>query len=98
MMTTYAQSDAIPDKLLQPDGSVITSSGTLVTLPNAAGAKRYQLSDAAVDKWLQPDGSITTRNGTQVSPPAVERYLQRDAAPNKVLQPDGSFGALEPSG
>ncbi|HEY6405948.1 MAG TPA: hypothetical protein VIY29_00630 [Ktedonobacteraceae bacterium] len=37
----YQQSSPIPDKLLEPDGSIVARSGTGVAGPSAAGALQY---------------------------------------------------------
>jgi hypothetical protein len=50
------------DKLLQPDGSIITRSGALVEPASAGGAELYGRYTPQVDKLLQPDGTVLTRS------------------------------------
>lgn len=66
----YAAATARADKLLEPDGSVETHSGTVVSGPSAAGAAAYSSAVARADKLLQPDGSVVTSgSGTGGSTP-----------------------------
>jgi hypothetical protein len=59
-MITYETSNPMADKLLQPDGSMTTRSGTVVGAASPAGAQRYLQANPIADKWLNPDGSIST--------------------------------------
>lgn len=56
----YDAAAARADKMLEPDGSIQTHSGTVVSGPSAAGAAAYSQASARADKLLQPDGSIVT--------------------------------------
>ena len=62
MSEQYERMQAEADKLLQPDGSVVTRSGEIVTAANEAGAKQYEAMMAQADKLLQPDGSTKIRS------------------------------------
>ena len=50
------------DKLLEPDGSVITRGGEIVLPPNEERAMQYISMSPEADKLLQMDGSIKTRS------------------------------------
>lgn len=54
--TVYDSKPAIPNKLLQADGSITDLAGNVVT--NASSA--YESKPALPDKWLNPDGSYST--------------------------------------
>ena len=55
-------SEPIPNGLLNPDGSVTTFSGDLISEPSEEGAKEYERRQPIVNKFLNPDGSISTLN------------------------------------
>jgi hypothetical protein len=60
MTIAYANADPIPDKYLQPDGSISTLDGTPISPANAEGAQRWLQADPIVNKWLNPDGTISS--------------------------------------
>ena len=55
---SYAEMAPAADKLLQPDGSVVTASGTLVLPPDAERAGQYEAMSPAAAKFLLPDGTV----------------------------------------
>lgn len=62
MSNEYENTSPKADKLLQPDGSIVTSSGFLVAPPDEERAKVYaSMSPQAVKKLLS-DGSIDDSN------------------------------------
>lgn len=90
----YNAMSAQADKLLQPDGSVVTRGGEFVEFSNDGRALAYSQTSAQADKLLQPDGSIVTRNGETVSPPnsqGIMQYAAMSPEADKLLQPDGSI-------
>jgi len=56
----YLQSDPIPHKYLQPDGSITSGDGTVIYPATAEGAQRWLQADPIPNKWLNPDGSISS--------------------------------------
>jgi hypothetical protein len=64
----YENADPIPNKTLNPDGSISTLDGTLVSPANAEGAQRWLLADPIPNKWLNPDGTITSTPTTKEAP------------------------------
>lgn len=90
----YNASQPIPDKQLEPDGSITTLSGTVISGPNTSLAQRYATSPPFPDKWVNPDGSITTGNagggggggGTQIIQVADQAtaIAQSTANPNNI--------------
>lgn len=82
----YTAATARADKLLEPDGSVKTASGTAVSGPSASGAAAYSAATARADKLLEPDGSIVTSGagGTSTPPGGATGQLQYNNA--------GAFG------
>lgn len=56
----YDAAAARADKLLKPDGSVQTASGTIVLPADPTRAQAYTQAGWRADKLLEPDGSIVT--------------------------------------
>lgn len=83
----WTAATARADKLLEPDGSVKTLAGTVVSGPSAAGAAMYTAATARADKLLEPDGSITT-SGTGGS----AGVTQIIAGTNVTVVPSGGTG------
>lgn len=59
----YALCDPIPNKYLQPDGSITTLDGTRVAPADPTRAQQYLQSDPIVNKCVNPDGTIGTLPG-----------------------------------
>jgi len=57
---SYADMAPAADKLLQPDGSIITYAGDLVLPPDADRALQYTLMSPKAAKFLLPDGSVVS--------------------------------------
>lgn len=62
MDTRYELQHTEADKLLQPDGSIVTRSGALVAGADVARAAIYNRHSPKADKLLQPDGTVLTRS------------------------------------
>lgn len=62
----YQQASPVADKLLEPDGSIVTRSGTVIAGPDPQRAQAYLQASPIADKLLAPDGSITTGLGIVV--------------------------------
>lgn len=58
-MATYNSMSPQANKLLNPDGSITTMSGTLVSPANAEGVRLYNSMFPQANKMINPDGSIT---------------------------------------
>ncbi len=48
------------DKLLQPDGSITTMAGVVVSPPSQSRAEMYNSMSPMAAKWLLPDGTIVS--------------------------------------
>lgn len=57
-MARYEDMAPIADKLLKPDGSVVTISGLMVLPADPERAKIYENRVPAAAKWILPDGTI----------------------------------------
>jgi hypothetical protein len=63
MQLLYQQSSPTPDKILNQDGSITTSSGTQIAPADESRALTYENASPAPVKFLHPDGSIDTNGG-----------------------------------
>lgn len=75
----YTAAASRADKLLEPDGSIKTMSGTVVSGPSASGAAAYANATARADKLLEPDGSVITAStggGGSTSPGGAAWQIQ----------------------
>lgn len=64
----YDNYNPIADKVLQPDGSIVSiTTGTIIAPANAARAQQYLQAPVSTAKYLQPDGTII--NGVPMSTP-----------------------------
>jgi len=57
---SYGEMSPAADKLLQPDGSIVTYAGDLVLPPDADRARQYALMSPKAAKFLLPDGSVVS--------------------------------------
>lgn len=60
MDLAYALSKSLPNKWLNPDGSVTDGQGNIITPANEAGAFMYQNSKSVVNKFVDIDGETKT--------------------------------------
>lgn len=57
---TYDLKRALPNKLLNADGSITDFSGNIISPANEIGAEVYKKSKAIADKFVTENGSIET--------------------------------------
>lgn len=94
MNLAYELSKSLPNKWLNPDGSVTDGQGNIITPASESGALLYTNSKAVVNKVIDTDGEVKTYE--QIS---MEIFVPVDVLPetgekNKIyLVPatDGSF-------
>lgn len=60
MVTTYGLSKALPNKWLNPDGSITDSKGNVISPPSESMMQVYNNSRAIVNKFTDADGTIKT--------------------------------------
>lgn len=60
MDLAYELSKSLPNKWLNPDGSVTDGQGNIITPANEAGAFMYQNSKSVVNKFVDVDGESKT--------------------------------------
>ena len=94
MDLTYKLSKSLPNKWLNPDGSVTDGQGNIITPANEAGAILYANSKSVVNKFVDIDGE--TKTFEQISMDLFEpvEELPEVGEKNKIyLVPskDGSF-------
>lgn len=65
----YDAAAARADKLLEPDGSVQTASGTTVLPADPTRAQAYSNAAWRADKLLEPNGSVVTSGGSGTATP-----------------------------
>lgn len=58
--TVYDLSKAIPNKLLNPDGSITDFQGNIISPANAFNAEVYKNSKASVNKFVTESGENKT--------------------------------------
>ena len=93
----YDSKQALPNKLLQEDGSITDLLGNPVT--NAIDT--YENKSALPDKWLNPDGTYTTlanilAGAIDTSLFVVVNELPQEGDPEKIyVVPDGEGGFIE---
>lgn len=58
--TVYELSKALPNKLLNADGSITDFQGNIIVPANIVNAKVYENSKAIVNKFINVDGEIKT--------------------------------------
>lgn len=58
--TVYELSKALPNKLLNSDGSITDFQGNIIVPANIVNAKVYENSKAIVNKFINVDGEIKT--------------------------------------
>lgn len=56
----YELSKSLPNKWLNPDGSVTDGKGNIITPANSAGALIYENSKSVVNKFVDVDGKTKT--------------------------------------
>ena len=61
MDQVYELSKAIPNKWLNPDGSITDGQGNIITPGSALMADIYKHSKAQVNKYIDTDGEIKTQ-------------------------------------
>lgn len=60
MNLAYELSKSLPNKWLNPDGSVTDGQGNIITPANEAGAFMYKNSKSVVNKFVDVDGESKT--------------------------------------
>ena len=94
MVETYELSKSLPNKWLNPDGSITDNKGTIISPANETMVQVYNNSKAIVNKFTDVDG--TTKTYAEIS---LELFVPVDVLPttgenNKIyLVPhgDGTF-------
>jgi hypothetical protein len=56
----YETFDAVPVKILMPDGKVLSFTGEVILPADAERAHIYAVSNFVASKWLMPDGSVVS--------------------------------------
>ena len=94
MVDAYELSKALPNKWLNPDGSITDGQGNIISPANEANAIVYQNSKSVINKFIDVDGD--TKTFEQIS---MDLFVPVDVLPeegerNKIyLVPakDGTF-------
>jgi hypothetical protein len=60
MSDAYELSKALPNKWLNPDGSITDGQGNIITPANEANAIVYQNSKSVINKFIDVDGNTKT--------------------------------------
>lgn len=60
MDQTYVLSKALPNKWLNPDGSITDGQGNVISPANPSMAKTYENSRAVINKFVDTDGETKT--------------------------------------
>lgn len=60
MDLTYELSTALPNKWLNPDGSITDGQGNIITPATESGKAVYETSKSLVNKFVDTDGEIKT--------------------------------------
>lgn len=94
MIEAYELSKALPNKWLNPDGSITDGQGNIISPANEANAIVYQNSKSVINKFIDVDGN--TKTFEQISMDLFEPVdtLPETGEKNKIyLVPaqDGSF-------
>lgn len=90
----YELSKSLPNKWLNPDGSVTDGQGNIITPANEAGAFMYQNSKSVVNKFVDVDGQSKTYEQISMDLFQPVDVLPETGEKNKIyLVPakDGSF-------
>ncbi len=94
MDLTYELSKALPNKWLNPDGSVTDNKGNVITPANEAGQLLYKNSKSVVNKFVDIDGETKTFEQISLDIFTPVDELPKTGEKNKIyLVPagDGTF-------
>lgn len=91
----YELSKAIPNKWLNPDGSITDGQGNIISPGNAIMAELYKSSKSQVNKYIDTDGETKTQ--AQIS---MELFVPVDKLPeigekNKIYLVPASDGTFD---
>ena len=95
MNQVYELSKAIPNKWLNPDGSITDGQGNITSLGSEMMAGLYENSKSQVNKYIDTDGEIKTQ--AQIS---MELFVPVDKLPeigekNKIYLVPASDGTFD---
>ena len=94
MIEAYELSKALPNKWLNPDGSITDGQGNIISPANEANAVVYQNSKSVINKFIDIDGN--TKTYEQISMDLFEPVDELPATGEKnkiylVPAKDGTF-------
>lgn len=95
MITAYELSKALPNKWLNPDGSITDNKGNVIVPSSESMIRVYNNSKAIVNKFVDSDGS--TKTYAEVS---LELFVPVDTLPdvgepNKIYLVPGQGGTFD---
>lgn len=95
MVTTYELSKALPNKWLNPDGSITDMQGNIISPASESMVKVYNNSKAVVNKFTDSDGEAKTY--AQIS---LELFIPVETLPdvgekNKIYLVPGKNGTFD---
>ena len=94
MVDAYELSKALPNKWLNPDGSITDGQGNIISPANEANAIVYQNSKSVINKFIDIDGDTKTFEQISMDLFVPVDVLPEEGEKNKIyLVPakDGTF-------
>lgn len=93
--TVYELSKAMPNKLLNPDGSITDFQGNIISPANAVNAEVYKNSKALANKFVTESGENKTYAEISFEMFIVVDTLPETGEKNKIYLVPGTGGMFE---